>query len=63
MGSGPAPRSATASHSATALLAAALLTPALTGCAGPTRDRAAREAGARCAERHRSGTPTEGPWQ
>ncbi|MCY0952143.1 hypothetical protein [Streptomyces sp. H27-S2] len=32
---------------------------------GPAAGRAlaAREAGARCAERHRSGAPTDGPWQ
>ncbi|GLX20035.1 MULTISPECIES: hypothetical protein [Streptomyces] len=143
MGSGPAPRGATAARGTTALLAAALTAATLTttllsGCAGPTRaphtapaprttppqalcaalvthwavvvldagegedavgldyqsmglsgdqneilravleaaraeqraggaaaarESAARDAEARCAERHRSGTPTGGPWQ
>lgn len=143
MGSGPAPRGATAAHGTTALLAAALTAATLaaallSGCAGPVRaprtapaprttppqalcaalvthwatvildagegeaaagldyqsmglsgdqneilravleaaraeqrtegpaaarESAARDAEARCAERHRSGTPTGGPWQ
>ncbi|MFJ3881698.1 hypothetical protein ACIPW5_30155 [Streptomyces sp. NPDC090077] len=37
MGSGPAPRGVTAARGTTALLAAALTTTLLSGCAGPTR--------------------------